>query len=93
MGQFRGRYMLPSRFTFRFILPAIVGQPRYWGMLPQQLRRYFAPDRPDADLHVSQVAFRCTEVCNLRCASCGQWGENGWLLEKQRRGEKLDQIS
>ncbi len=92
MGQFRGRYMLPSRFTFRSILPAVIGQPRYWGMLPQQLRRYLAADRPDADLHVSQVAFRCTEACNLRCASCGQWGENGWLLEKQRRGEKLDQI-
>jgi MoaA/NifB/PqqE/SkfB family radical SAM enzyme len=62
-------------------------------MAPGQLRRYLGACRPERDVHVSQVALRCTEACDLRCASCGQWGENGWLLEKLRRGEGLDSLS
>jgi radical SAM protein with 4Fe4S-binding SPASM domain len=89
MAKFRGRYLLPARFVYGSLLPAIIAQPKYWAMFPQQLRRYLRSDRPEKDTHVSQVAIRCTEICDLRCPSCGQWGENGWLLEKQRRGDKL----
>jgi radical SAM protein with 4Fe4S-binding SPASM domain len=93
MGSFRGRVALSAKFVFRSILPAIIPRPKYWKMLPNQLRRYLGTNRPEEDVHVSQVAIRCTEVCDLRCPSCGQWGENGWLLEKQRRGEKLASLS
>ena len=93
MSKFRGRYTLPPEFTYRHLLPAVLGTPAYWRMMPEQIRRYLGACNPEADHHVSQVAIRCTEVCNLRCASCGQWGENGWLYEKQRRGERLDSLS
>jgi len=26
------------------------------------------------------VSLRITDMCNLRCHSCGQWGDNGYLL-------------
>lgn len=89
MTKFRGRAALPLEFALRSLLPALLAQQKYWGMLPGQLRHYLGSNRPEKDLHVSQISIRCNEVCNLRCSSCGQWGENGWLLEKQRRGEKL----
>lgn len=93
MGKVGGRVALPPRFIYGTLLPTVIGHPRYWTMIPNQLRRYFATRSPDKDAHVSQVAIRCTEICNLRCASCGQWGENGWLLEKQRGGERLASLS
>ncbi len=29
---------------------------------------------------VQLVSLRITDMCNLRCHSCGQWGDNGYLL-------------
>lgn len=31
---------------------------------------------------IHQVSIRITDLCNLRCRTCGQWGENGYLLDK-----------
>lgn len=28
------------------------------------------------------IGVRITDVCNLRCHTCGQWGDNGYLLNK-----------
>lgn len=33
------------------------------------------------------VSLRITDICNLRCHSCGQWGDNGYLL-----GESLSAL-
>ncbi len=33
------------------------------------------------------VSLRITDMCNLRCHSCGQWGDNGYLL-----GESLKEL-
>lgn len=33
--------------------------------------------RPDK---LRQVSLRITDMCNLRCHTCGQWGDNGYLL-------------
>ena len=93
MPQFRGRYMLPARAVYRSLLPAILAQPKFWTVIPPQFRRYLGANRPDRAQRVSQVSIRCTDLCDLRCRTCGQWGENGWLLAKQRRGEKLDSMS
>lgn len=30
-----------------------------------------------------QLSFRITDVCNLRCHTCCQWGDNGYLLDKK----------
>jgi radical SAM protein with 4Fe4S-binding SPASM domain len=31
---------------------------------------------------IRQLSIRITDVCNLRCHTCGQWGDAGYLLEK-----------
>jgi len=36
---------------------------------------------------IRQFSVRITDVCNLRCIMCGQWGENGFL-----RGKKLSEL-
>jgi radical SAM protein with 4Fe4S-binding SPASM domain len=28
---------------------------------------------------IRQLSFRITDLCNLRCRTCGQWGESGYL--------------
>ena len=29
---------------------------------------------------IRQVSLRITDLCNLRCHTCGQWGDNGYLV-------------
>ena len=29
---------------------------------------------------IELVSLRITDMCNLRCHSCGQWGDNGYLV-------------
>ena len=29
---------------------------------------------------IRQVSLRLTDLCNLRCHTCGQWGENGYMI-------------
>lgn len=36
---------------------------------------------------IRQASFRITDLCNLRCHTCGQWGDSGFL-----RGENLKQL-
>ena len=28
---------------------------------------------------IRQLSFRITDLCNLRCHTCGQWGDQGFL--------------
>ena len=93
MAKYRGRYLLPPKFVYGSILPAFATRPKVWAMAGAQLRRYLGGNDPDRDQRVSQVSIRCTDLCDLRCRTCGQWGENGWLLAKQRSGAKLDSMS
>lgn len=36
---------------------------------------------------IRQVSFRITDLCNLRCHTCGQWGDNGYL-----RGQSMPDL-
>jgi radical SAM protein with 4Fe4S-binding SPASM domain len=40
---------------------------------------------------ICQASFRITDICNLRCHTCGQWGDSGFLhnqnLKQLRAGE------
>ena len=41
---------------------------------------------------IRQVGLRITDRCNLRCRTCGQWGERGFLIDedlKRRRQEEV----
>lgn len=92
MAKFRGKALLPWPFMKQHIIPSLLQNLDSWHMIPQQARKYFGSHNPEKDLPVGQISLRVNEVCNLRCGSCGQWGENGHLRMKLERGERLEQL-
>ncbi len=92
MSKLNGRALLPGRFVSKYILPNLLKDLTHSSMLPQQFRKYFGTNNPEGEQKVQQISLRVNEVCNLQCKSCGQWGENGHLTEKLRRGEKLQEL-
>nr|WP_321258501.1 radical SAM protein [uncultured Pseudodesulfovibrio sp.] len=42
---------------------------------------------------IRQFSVRITDVCNLRCIMCGQWGENGFLHGKKLAELKKAEVS
>ncbi len=51
---------------------------------------------------ILQLSLRLTDLCNLRCVTCGQWGEGGFLRDKDLKelkkqetpfGRHLEQIA
>jgi radical SAM protein with 4Fe4S-binding SPASM domain len=92
MAKYKGKALLPFRFVLRHILPELAANIDSWHMVPKQVRKYLLPHDPEKDIPVGQISLRVNEVCNLRCRSCGQWGENGHLRAKLQRGERLQQL-
>jgi radical SAM protein with 4Fe4S-binding SPASM domain len=92
MAKFRGKALLPWPFVRRYVLPQLISDSGTWHMVRQQARKYFKPHDPTADLPVGQISLRVNEVCNLRCSSCGQWGENGHLRKKLESGGRFEQL-
>ncbi|MDR2579350.1 MAG: SPASM domain-containing protein [Chitinispirillales bacterium] len=92
MTKLNGKALLPGRFVTNWVIPAAITDPQTPRMALQQIRKYFFPKNPDKDVPVGQISLRVNEACNLRCGSCGQWGENGHLRKKLERGEKLGQL-
>ena len=41
---------------------------------------------------VQLVSLRITDMCNLRCHSCGQWGDNGYLLGQSLKELKQREV-
>ena len=39
-----------------------------------------------------QVSLRITDMCNLRCHTCGQWGDNGYLLGESLKDLKKREV-
>lgn len=57
-------------------------------LLALQSEKYFFnllyPNRAEGYASkIRQLSIRITDVCNLRCIMCGQWGENGFLRDKK----------
>lgn len=53
-------------------------------LISLQLAKWFYPLRSvrsgDGDAgKIHQLSIRITDICNLRCHTCGQWGDNGFL--------------
>lgn len=42
---------------------------------------------------IRQVSIRITDLCNLRCHTCGQWGDQGFLHGRNLRELKADEVS
>jgi radical SAM protein with 4Fe4S-binding SPASM domain len=92
MAKFRGKALLPARFVSRYIVPQFYQDLTSWHMIPHQVRKYLMPHDPEKNVPVGQISLRVNEVCNLRCRSCGQWGENGHIRERLEHGERLAQL-
>jgi hypothetical protein len=53
---------------------------------------YFRADSGRAR-KIRQLSFRITDLCNLRCHTCGQWGDRGFLHGQNLRDLKLNEVS
>ncbi len=42
---------------------------------------------------IRQLSIRITDLCNLRCHTCGQWGDQGFLHGQDLRGLKKSEVS
>lgn len=42
---------------------------------------------------IRQVSIRITDVCNLRCHTCGQWGDHGFLHGKSLADLKREEVT
>jgi radical SAM protein with 4Fe4S-binding SPASM domain len=42
---------------------------------------------------IHQVSIRITDICNLRCHTCGQWGDNGFMHGRNLREQRLAEVS
>ena len=42
---------------------------------------------------IRQVSFRITDRCNLRCHTCGQWGDQGFLHNQDLKVLKKNEVS
>jgi radical SAM protein with 4Fe4S-binding SPASM domain len=54
-------------------------------------RRAFGMQNGHGD-KVRQVSLRITDMCNLRCHTCGQWGDNGYLRDKSLKDLKQNEV-
>ena len=43
--------------------------------------------------YIRQVSIRITDLCNLRCHTCGQWGDHGFLHGKSLADLKREEVS
>src|SRR5665647_1259654 len=41
---------------------------------------------------IRQLSFRITDLCNLRCHTCGQWGDQGFLHGQNLRELKRSEV-
>ncbi len=83
-----------SRFPVSVVLRntvKVLKHPQYaWAIsalqVEKELFNYLYPDRAQGVANkIRQVGFRITDVCNLRCHTCGQWGDNGYLLHENMK--------
>lgn len=54
---------------------------------------YFTPRVDDGVANrVHQLSIRITDLCNLRCKTCGQWGENGFMHNRDLQEKKKEEV-
>ncbi len=41
---------------------------------------------------IQQVSIRITDICNLRCHTCGQWGDNGFMHHQNLQEKKKEEV-
>ena len=54
----------------------------------------FHPDRCQGEAgKIRQASFRITDICNLRCHTCGQWGDSGYLQSESLKQLRDKEVS
>lgn len=82
---------LRSRISSRFLVSELAtAMSEDWGTSQKFMRYQLAKEsfnwrHPLGAKHgkgdpIQLVSLRITDMCNLRCHSCGQWGDNGCLV-------------
>jgi radical SAM protein with 4Fe4S-binding SPASM domain len=56
------------------------------------LHRFYPPSREGRARRIRQVSLRITDLCNLRCHTCGQWGDKGFLRGQDLKGLKEQEV-
>lgn len=95
----QARSRIPGEFIFRELSKIIINDwPTFSTAAGLQLAKetfnWRFPDRgkdgrPDK---LRQVSLRITDMCNLRCHTCGQWGDNGYLLGQSLKELKQREV-
>jgi radical SAM protein with 4Fe4S-binding SPASM domain len=81
------------------LMPRFLAQPGTGLKLAQlQLEKWLfnwlhADFREGTAHKIRQLSLRITDLCNLRCNTCGQWGEGGYLHGKNLRELKQREVS
>ena len=43
--------------------------------------------------NIHQMSIRITDICNLRCHTCGQWGDNGFMHDRNLPEHRLAEVT
>lgn len=79
--------------------PKIVRHPWIWTRIvdlqvEKWLFNLIRPGDEDGNARkIRQVSFRITDLCNLRCKTCGQWGKGGFLHDRDLGELKRQEVS
>ena len=77
-----------SRIPVRHLSTVLLRSPDvFWRLMRAEATKHFFAPRERKRLdgmssQLRQVSLKIVNSCNLRCKTCGQWGETGYNLEK-----------
>jgi len=70
--------------SFAKLMPSLFERPEFSlsgaKLLLSRLLLNMRVPHGGAGAGIRQVSLRLTDLCNLRCHTCGQWGDNGYLV-------------
>ena len=73
------------KFAFNFFKYQIMAKEAF------NIRHPFGAPHGKGDA-IELVSLRITDMCNLRCHTCGQWGDNGYLHEYEMKELKAREV-
>lgn len=95
----QARSRVPGEFMFKELAKIMLSDWRTFtsGAGLQLAKETFNWRRPDRGRNgqpdkLRQVSLRITDMCNLRCHTCGQWGDNGYLLGQSLKELKQREV-
>ncbi|MDD5643025.1 MAG: radical SAM protein [Syntrophales bacterium] len=56
------------------------------------INRSYPPSKEGLGGRIRQVSLRITDFCNLRCHTCGQWGDKGFLKGQDKKEFKKREV-